>query len=66
VTRSNHRLGNDSVQRSVRTVESARQNRVVDVTNTVPPQFGANIGPRDIRHGDIDADCHPVLLEMKE
>jgi len=61
VTRSYHYLGNYAVERSVGTVESPRQDRVVNVVDTVAPQLAHNIAK-----GDIACGSHPALLGMEE
>jgi hypothetical protein len=68
VTWSNHHLGNHPVERSVRTVEGTRQDRVVDVAETVAPQRRSDINgtiASDIA-GDIGWGRHPALLGMEE
>ena len=60
VTRPDHDSGNYSVERSVRTVEGAGEDRVVHVADAVAPQCANHIA------GHIGCGRHPALLGMEE
>jgi hypothetical protein len=71
VTRAYDDVGNYSIERSVRTVERAGEDRVVDVADAIAPEFGGDItsratAPRVQAHRDIGWGSHPALLGMEE